>query len=330
MIKKIIKLIIPGKIIFLIKTFLVYWSDIKRYTKHTNTYFRADNPNKIKGHLTILYHIVEKGLTMPETRLGFGTKIIFDLIDLCNLYILNNYDTKDPVFDHSVKVLNEYLRFHELNRYSIGINIIEKVKNISFAANINTYSNQKEFSNIEFFKDHQSSFDKFCKSRHTSRSFVKKNVPVNIINKCIELANESPSACNRQPTRVYIIRNRQKITGILELQNGNRGFGHLADFLLVITSDISVLQSMNERNEPFFNSGLFSMTLIYALHFYEIGACLLNWSSSDTNDCKLRTLIEIPDNEVITVIIACGYLPDKFKIASSPRLKIAEITHEII
>ena len=119
------------------------------------------------------------------------------------------------------------------------------------------------------------------------------------------------------------------ILKVLELQTGNRGFGHMTNTLLVIASDISLFQG-NERNESFLNAGLFSMTLIYSLHFYKIGACLLNWSSSNTNDKKLRTLLQIPNNEQISVLVACGFLPEKIKIACSPRLKASEISYEII
>ena len=330
MIKRIAKLIIPRACIFYTKSSLAYWYDIKRYTLNSNTYYIIDNKNKIKGRLTILYHIIEKGLTMPEPRLGFGSKIIIDLIDLCNLYISKKYDFKDQIFVHSIEVLNEYLKFHEVNSYSIDNNIIKRIETLTTCANVHTYSQQYEFSNNDFFKEHQSTFDKFCKSRHTSRHFTNEHIPLETIYKCIELANESPSACNRQPNRAYIVKDRHSIEEILELQNGNRGFGHLADTLLIINSDISVFNGINERNESFFNSGLFSMTLIYALHFYKIGACLLNWSVSTQNDKKLRTLINAPENEQITIIIACGFLPHKFKIACSPRMKAKEISHEII
>jgi len=101
---------------------------------------------------------------------------------------------------------------------------------------------------------------------------------------------------------------------VLELQNGNRGFGHLTNILMVITSNISLFTN-NEKNEPFLNAGLFSMTLLYALHFNMVGACLLNWAVTESNDKKLRELLKIPENEQIVVLIACGYLPDEFKIA---------------
>lgn len=328
-IKRIVKLIIPMRIIYLLKTNLAYWYDIKRFTFYSNTYYRLDNSIKVKGQLTILYHIIEKGLTMPETRFGFGMKIIQELTDLSSFYIQKGYDTKDQILFHSIEVLNEYLRFHLLNNYTLDANIIKGINEVSSAAGIDTSSSQHHFSKNEFFKDHRSSFVEFCKSRHSSRNFSQKDIPVETIYECIELANRSPSDCNRQPTRIYIIKNQQKILEVLELQNGNRGFGHLTNTLMVVASDISLFQG-KERNEPFLNAGLFSMTLLYALHFHKIGACLLNWAATDLNDKKLRTLLQTPDNEQIAVLIACGYPPDEFKIAISPRLEVNGIIHEIV
>lgn len=329
LIKKTVMTIIPRKIIYLLKTIFAYRFDIKRYAFNSNTYIRLDNPIKVKGYLTILYHIIEKGLTMPETRLGFGTKIIHELTDLCSFFLQKGYDTRDQIFIHSVEVLNEYLKFHEINNFSLNKDIIKEIIAVSSTAGIDTSSSQYHFSNSEFFKNCQSPFVEFCKSRHSSRNFSKENIPNDIIYKCIELANRSPSDCNRQPTRVYIVKNQQSILEVLELQNGNRGFGHLTNTLLVMASDISLFQG-NERNEPVLNAGLFSMTLLYALHFHKIGACLLNWAATDSNDRKLRTLLHVPDHEQIIVLMACGYLPDEFKIPISPRLKVTEITYELV
>ncbi len=68
------------------------------------------------------------------------------------------------------------------------------------------------------------------------------------------------------------------------------------------------------------------MTLLNALHFNEIGACSLNWSVSEDKDMKLREVIKVPENDVVLMIIACGYLPEEFAIASSPRKTASEIT----
>ena len=148
------------------------------------------------------------------------------------------------------------------------------------------------------------------------------------MSECIELAQKSPSFCNRQPTRVHVVKSPELKQGILELQNGNRGFGHLAETLLVITSVISTTKDIHERNENHLNGGMFIMTLLNALHFKKIGACSLNWSVSSDKDLKLRSLLNIPENEVVLMIISCGYLPEKLSLASSPRKSAKEITTE--
>jgi hypothetical protein len=69
------------------------------------------------------------------------------------------------------------------------------------------------------------------------------------------------------------------------------------------------------------------MNLLYALHYHQIGACVLNWCNSPKDDAKLRTIIHIDDNEYITLFIACGRVPDhSFSVAKSQRLKVEDIT----
>ena len=40
-------------------------------------------------------------------------------------------------------------------------------------------------------------------------------------------------------------------------------------------------------------------------------------------------MLNIPDNERIAVIIACGYYADKFLVARSPRKDLREIYREV-
>lgn len=112
----------------------------------------------------------------------------------------------------------------------------------------------------------------------------------------------------------------------MDIQNGNRGFGHLAETLLVVSSIISTAKDIHERNENHLNGGIFSMTLLNALHFYHIGACSLNWSVLEDREIEIRKILDIQENEIVLMIIACGYLPNEIALASSPRKKAIEIT----
>ncbi|MEI7503460.1 MAG: nitroreductase family protein [Paludibacter sp.] len=300
--------------------------DIRRRV-YDKVYNNSDT-EKVQRDLTLAYHIVEKGLTMPVPRPGFGKKVVISLCDTILKYEKMNLPLNDLEFKQSVSVIAEYHEFHKETGFKLDEDVNDKVDNI-----VNKFKGieglkQKDVTKEVYFQDINKPFDVFCKSRYSVRNYTEEVIPLPILYDCIDLAQKSPSFCNRQPTRAHIVKSASLKNSILELQNGNRGFGHLAETLLVITSVISTTKDIHERNENHLNGGMFIMTLLNALHFNKIGACSLNWSVSNDKDEKLRKLINVPENEVILMIISCGYVPEKLALASSPRKKAREITTE--
>ena len=80
-----------------------------------------------------------------------------------------------------------------------------------------------------------------------------------------------------------------------------------------------------ERNGAFVDGGIYAMNLLYSLHFYKVGAVILNWSSTHLEDEKIRNLINSPESERIILIIACGDIPEKFKCTLSKRNDIKKV-----
>lgn len=300
--------------------------DIRRYFKHFNYINNKNSLDKYRGELIMNYHVIEKGLTMPETRLGFGQEAqLPTLLTLLEQYLAQGYSMEELEFVYSLKTLNEYLNFHEKNNFKINEILVSRIKELNRICKIKEKAEQLSFTENMFFEYKDSSFDKFAFSRHSVRNYSSKDIPEKVISHCVAVAQKSPSSCNRQPIKVYAIKNQEKKMQILKLQSGNRGFGHLANTIFVITSNLSLFQSFPERNEPALNAGLFSMSFLYALHQQGIGACSLNWCVSLNRDRSLRELLKIPDNEQVHLIISSGYLPEKFEVAASPRQEIEKI-----
>lgn len=308
---------------YLLTATKAYMYDIKRRV-HDKVYNDGEAV-KVKRDLTVAYHIIEKGLTMPETRPGFGKQVIINLTNLVARYEKLGLAKDDVEFVQTVSVLKEYLEFHKQIGHSLEEDISQKLNLIKDKYPDVEGIKQMRTTSAEYFQHLQAPFDKFCYSRYSVRNYTQEEIPPSVIEKCVELAMRSPSFCNRQPNRVYVVKSNEKKQGVLELQNGNRGFGHLAETLLVVTSVISVTKDIHERHENHLNGGMFIMTLLNALHFNKIGACSLNWSVSKESDLKLRKLIGIAENEVVLLVISCGYIPEKLSIASSPRKPVKEI-----
>ena len=106
---------------------------------------------------------------------------------------------------------------------------------------------------------------------------------------------------------------------LLEIQGGSRGFGHLADKVLIVTADLEDISFARERNDLYTNGGMFLMNLCYALHYERIGHCILNWSREPAEDRAMREFIKIRPSESVIAILTCGEPTDEFDVCASPR-----------
>jgi nitroreductase len=309
-----------------------YAYDIKRYFNQSDYYYHESEKACI-SRIIHRYHPVEKGLTMPEMRLGFGQENILELINDCGEYSLKYLDEQRLLgsdnyiqYLHALSVLNEYLTIHRAMQFEVDVNISRGVELLTQSESRIDTSGQVEMTRDEFFNDADFSFTSFALSRHSLRNF-KGKVSIDDIISAIDVAQGSPSACNRQPTRVHIVDNIDLIKNILNLQGGNRGFGHLVDKLLIISAELGGYRSIGERNNLFVDGGLYAMSLLYALHSYRVGACSLNWCATPDQDEKLRDILPIPETQTVVMMIACGGVPESFKLASSKRYSSSHIIH---
>ena len=293
--------------------------DGKRFLTNSMVLDVNKTQERLLGLIVARQHVVEKGLTMPETRLGFGKDNLQDLIKLCETYEKKKFDCKHEQFVSAISVIKEYLQYHIDRNYILDADLESSIRSFVSKYPDVKVEGQLSFTSNEFFKDVYSSFDLFANSRHSIRNYSKEEICYKDLKKVIELAQTAPSACNRQPVRVHIC-SKELGQELLKFHKGNRGFGELADKVLVITCDLSSYMNIYERNCVYVDGGIFVMNLLYALHFYKIGACVLNWSCSIDNDNIVRDLLSLSDSEEIISLITIGNLPERFSVARSGRI----------
>jgi nitroreductase len=268
------------------------------------------------------YHVVEKGITMPNRRLGFGKDNVLNLINDCLLYI-KLYGKDHEQLQYAVIVINEYKIIHDRENYNLETEIALKIDKILHVFGTTFTERYENYSREEYFKYNLSPFNIFSYSRHSLRNF-EGDVDLEDIKKAIALAQNAPSACNRQSTRVKIVIDKVKIGQILDIQNGNRGFGHLADKYLILTSEQSHWGVL-DRHGGYIDAGIYAMNLLYALHFYKIGVCPLNCYFTPKQDREIRKCLMLPKSEEIMLIMALGNLPENFYVAKSFRYSLEKI-----
>ncbi len=328
--KNFVKKITPEKALFLKRHAFNSLSllkcstyDLMRYLKHSGT-SQQDNQRKLLGKIIAHYHVVEKGISFEEMRLGFGESVVINLAILLNKYIELEYDKKEVQFITACSVLKKYIDIHKFKNYDVS-SIENKLSPLVFELADENVGGSLTIKKEDIYKAINIDFESFFNSRHSIREFSDLDVDINLVFNALEIAKKYPSVCNRQAARVYLIESKSKVEEHLSYQNGNRGFREKVNKLLVVTVDLSVFENSNERNQPYIDGGIYLMGLLLALHSQGLGAVALNWSVGKEEDKRYRALNHISDSEVIISFIGVGHLKEKMTIPKSERNALEDI-----
>lgn len=164
----------------------------------------------------------------------------------------------------------------------------------------------------------------FFTSRHSVRDFESGAVDPSIVAEAIRLATFSPSVCNRQPWKVRVFEGAD-VPRILRYQNGNRGFRENVPMLAVVSVELAHFSGAGERNQAWIEGGIFSSSLVWAMHGLGLDSCMLNLSITNSAADALREAAGIPASEVPIMMIAFGRGADGHRVARSPRRELDEV-----
>lgn len=288
-----------------------------------NYIFGKNTKRKSEYNIMLSIHQLEKGMTSLNLR-PFGISKAKNIINILNqnseIMNVNNY-----VYNYAMSILNKYKKTYEENNWTDNEEylIVSKFLDQKEFTEINAGAYElrlndiKEYYNIDYYK--------FLSSRHSVRNYLSKPIEKNDIIKAINMAILSPSACNRQMCKVYFASSDESRNYVMKIAQGLSLFDMNNVNFFVITFDVNANNFVGERNQGWFNAGLFSMNFVNALHSLGIGSCFVQFGNSFKQEKKIKSKLNINDSERIAVIIAAGYYEDISRIPYSTRKPIEEI-----
>lgn len=292
-------------------------------------YFVHSGMNKSRGgqiqqaaRITLFYHQVEKGLSLAAPRPGFGMTVIPGLFNDIDAY-LAQYGVVEPATT-AIAALRDYVAYHERINHQVDYvrarlnDIIGKYHFLPELVD-SWQGGAIRVTRDELAEARKAGFRRFFESRHSVRQFRGGAIPQADIHHAVEIAQKTPSVCNRQSWRVHAFLDVKEMERLLEIQSGSRGFGERASAVLAVTSELGSFLGVAERYQPWIDGGMFAMALCLSFHDLGYGTCCLNWSKEPEADRQMRAAAAIPSSEQIIMLIAVGTLPDEFKVARSYR-----------
>lgn len=312
-------------IIYLILYVRVSIFDFKRYLRQAISLNRVSST---EGKIIKKTHSLEKRLSFENPNPSYGKSKVFELVDLIKIYETEGEGNRN-ILNWAISVIHEmeekYFSIEEKNLLK------NKTKNIDAFINKNPdkslggyYTIEKEsVTNLNF-----TSFENLAFTRHSVRSFVGP-VPGEVVEQAVKVALKSPSNCNLQPIRIFKINDKVKLKKILQLQRGNKGFTDEIHQLIVFVANLSNYSGFRERNQCYLDTCIFSVTFAYALHDLGYGSCMLNWASTIREDKSINRILNLPNDQIVTLTMAIGDISDKIKIPKSLRRTPKEIITDV-
>lgn len=299
--------------------------DLYRYLRYSNAIYQSSGDRqKLETLLFFYYHKIEKAMALPIVKPLFGLSYIETTLDLAEKWARNTNDVEAVVFRGAYAALAQYQNQVQpalsqsrpdialrLNRFLVDYENPNQEPGLGGTVEV-FYGEDTEFL-------HDINFEQLVRHRHSIRNFIKKPVPDSAIMQAVKIAQRTPSVCNRQCWRVHVFTSPADKAKILQYQNGNEGFGHLADRVILITADLRGFLSSGERHQATIDSGMFAMTLILALEAQGIVSCCLNLCFSAFEENAFRRESGISRWEVPIMLIVIGYPPEHLQVAISAR-----------
>ena len=297
----------------------------KNFYTLNEMYAFKDNKGNGNGYNIIIHtHTLEKGLSHFDLR-PFGNQKVRIIIDLLKKQLdFENYERLFS-FINGINSLREYKKVYEEHKWTDK----PEYKEVSeFLIKYEKISVQKTGAYVmtkeELQKDYNIDYNKFIKSRHSTRNYKNMTLKMEDIKKAVNMAKYSASACNRQYIKVHYYPKGKMRQNVIDYSLGKGGLYLEGVNTFILTFDANGLIGAGERNQGYFNAGLFSTNFVNALHSLGIGTCFIQFANSVEEEEKLKEINEIPSSERIAVILYAGYYNDKSIFCVSPRKEFEE------
>jgi nitroreductase len=168
-------------------------------------------------------------------------------------------------------------------------------------------------------------FELMAKNLKSVRWFIERKVERDVIDRAIDAARFSPSACNRQTYEIRVYDDPEMIATLASLPGGTRGFKENFPCLLVFVGRLQAFPQELDRHLIYIDASLAAMSLVFALESQQVGSCIINWPDIPEKEIALSRLMGLKPDERVVMMMAAGYPDPKGGVCWSQRKPLDEI-----
>lgn len=148
-----------------------------------------------------------------------------------------------------------------------------------------------------------------ARHRRSVRWFENRPVEREKIDRAIEIAGLSPSACNRQPYVFRVFDTAPMVKQVAQVPMGTAGYSENIPVMIVLVGQQRNYFDERDRHLIYIDSSLAAMSFVFAAEVQGLSTCCINWPDMESTERRMANLIGLAPDERPVMCIAVGY-PD--------------------
>lgn len=270
-------------------------------------------------------HRLEKGLLMRPRRPIFAVDYVEETVDTYAFLLTKNAEDQadDTDLKWSHDVLEEYFAVVEQHPQ------IDRARRQFFSVE-NGYSGEKRFVPYRRNLDTQPqvTFEallNLARRRRSVRWYQQRSVPRELIDKAVELASLSPTACNRQPYQFLIFDDPELVNSVAQLPKGTQGFYQNLPVIVALVGELQAYFSERDRHVIYIDAALAAMAFMFALETLGLSSCPINWPDIEDREEEAAKLLGLAVDQRIIMFLAVGYPDPDGLVAYSQKKQLTNL-----
>ena len=280
-------------------------------------------------------HRLEKGFAMRPRRSLFATEYILETVSIyrrlvelrlsaCNA---ESIESPDPLLIWAHDVLRQY--FHSTGIDDAGPENAVVVARRQFENVKHPRSNGRSVPEPRGSQPPPISVDAFhnlARRRRSVRWFLTdRPVPRELLDRAVEVASLSPSACNRQPFHFRLFDDPALVRRIADIPMGTNGWAHQIPCLCVLVGQLRAFPLLRDRHVIYVDGGLASMSFQFALECQGLASCSINWPDIQDREVAMAKLLGLAPDERPVMLMAIGWPDPNGLIPHSAKRPLQEL-----
>lgn len=174
-------------------------------------------------------------------------------------------------------------------------------------------------------------FDELINTRQSCRSYSGREVEKEKLEELVKAVRLTPSACNSQPWKLYVVTGERtrEIKDALQLMGRNRFTEECPAFTVFVEKPATLKEGIAEKmgSQKFAQLDVGAAISYYTLKATDLGlqTCILGWF----DEKKLTKALGLSKSEKVRLVVATGYAVDGYEIRENVRKDISDFVEFI-